>query len=436
MNSKLRAVVFASVAGVAIVGTGSAFAESTVGAPFPDENVREGAAAQASQQRETVTSRPRPEYDPLGLRYEGFYFYPKWTQTEMFDDNIFAVPGAGKADLISIFSPAFQIRSDFNQHAVSFGGRADLGRYMISPGENYDDWAFFGDGRIDVTREAGLVGAATFARRHEDRGSPDNVNGKHPTEFYAFAPSVGGYWQLNRFSIRAETGLTRYDYEDVATSQGLIIDQDDRDRTEYTGGARFGYEIVPNYEAFFRGAYNNRVYNNKTDGDGFRRSNDGWEVDVGTAVDLTGVIFGNVFAGYREQYYQDSRLPSIKGPGFGADVTWNVTKLTTVKALVERRTEETTLVGASGYNSMNFGASVDHELMRNILLSASGSYQINDYKGIDRNDDLIRAGAGGKYLINRYAAIGLAYNFLNRNSNVPGENFTINQVLLTLDLQM
>lgn len=437
MNSKLCAVVFAAVAGVAIVGTGSALAELTVGAPFPEETTtREGATAQAAQQRETVTSRPRPEYDPLGIRAEGFYFYPKWTQTEMFDDNIFAVPGAGHADLISIFSPAFQVRSDFNQHAVSFGARADIGKYLISAGENYDDWAMFGDGRIDVARDIGLVGAITFAHRHEDRGSPDNVNGKNPTTFYALEPTIGAYWQLNRFSIRTEAGLTRYDYNSVETSTGLIINQNDRDRTEYTGGARFGYEIVPNYEAFFRGSYNNRVYNDKTDSDGFRRSSDGWEADVGTAIDLTGVVFGNVFGGYREQYYQDLRLPTIKGPGFGADVTWNVTKLTTIKALVERRTEETTQVGASGYNSMNFGASVDHELMRNILLSASGSYQINNYKGIDRNDDLIRAEAGGKYLINRYAAIGLAYNFLNRNSNVPGENFTINQVLLTLDLQM
>ena len=437
MNSKLIAAVFASTAGMVIAGMGPAFAESTVGAPFPDEDVRARAAAEAAQQRETVTSRPRPEYDPLGIRYEGFYFYPKWTQTEVFDDNIFAVPNGTTADLISVFSPAFQVRSDFNQHAVSLGGRADLGRYMINPDENYDDWAFFGDGRIDITRASGLTGAITFARRHEDRGSPDDVNGKNPTEFYALAPSIGAYWQLNRISIRTEAGLTRYDYEDVTTATGQVINQDDRDRTEYTGGARFGYEIVPNYEAFIRGVYNKREYNDKTDGDGFRRSSHGWAVDVGTAIDLTGVIFGNVFAGYHEQYYDDSRFQSQGGVDFGADVTWNVTRLTTVKALVERRTEETTLQGASGYNSMNFGASVDHELLRNVILSASGSYQMNNYDGnIERDDKLIRAAAGGKYLINRYAAIGLAYNFLNRQSDAPGEDFMINQVLLTLDLQM
>jgi hypothetical protein len=437
MNSKLIAAAIVSTTSVMIVGMGAAFAESTVGAPFPDEDVRARAAAEAAAQRETVTSRPRPEYDPLGIRYEGFYFYPKWTQTEVFDDNIFAVPSGTTADLISIFSPAFQVRSDFNQHAVSVGGRADLGRYMINPSENYDDWAFFADGRIDVTRDAGLVGAATFARRHEERGSPDDVDGKHPTEFYAFAPSIGGYYQLNRISIRTEASLTRYDYEDVSTSDGDIIDQDDRDRTEYNGGARFGYEIVPNYEAFLRGTFNNRVYNDKTDTSGFRRSNHGFAIDVGAAIDLTGVIFGNVFAGYHKQYYQDSRFQPVNGVDFGADVTWNVTRLTTVKALIERRTEETTLNNASGYNSMNFGASVDHELLRNVILSASGSYQMNNYDGeVSRDDKLIRAGAGGKYLINRYAAIGLAYNFLNRNSNEQGEDFTINQVLLTLDLQM
>jgi hypothetical protein len=441
MNSKLIAAITASTACVVILGSGSAFAESTgVGAPYPDEKTSEGAAAQSekarAQQQETVSSRPRPEYDALGLRAEGFYFYPRWTQTEMFDDNIFATPSGGKSDLISIFSPGFQVRSDFNQHALSFGARADIGKYMISPTENYDDWALFGDSRIDVSRDIGLVGSLTFAHRHEDRGSPDAVNGKTPTTFYALAPSLGGYWQLGRFSVRTETGLTRYDYNNVEDNVGNVIIQNDRDRTEYSGGARFGYEIVPNYEAFVSGSYNNRVYNDKVDQDGFRRSSHGWEVDTGAAIDLTGVLFGNVFAGYHQQYYQDSRFQTSSGVGFGADMTWNVTKLTTVKALIQRQTEETTQIDASGYNSMNFGASVDHELLRNVILSANGSYQINDYKGVSRTDDLIRAGAGGKYLINRYASLGLAYNFLNRKSDVAGEGFTINQVLLTLDLQM
>ena len=436
MDRRLIAVAFASTASMVIMGSGAARAESTLGAPFPDENVRERSEQQTQQQRETVTTRPRPEYDALGIRYEGFYFYPKWTQSEVFDDNIFAVPGAGKSDLISVFSPAFQVRSDFNQHAVSLGGRADLGRYMISPDENYDDWAFFSDGRIDITRSAGLVGASTFARRHEDRGSPDAVDGKHPTEFYAFSPSIGAYWQLNRISLRTEAGLTRYDYEDVTTATGQVIDQDDRDRVEYLGGARIGYEIVPSYEAFFRGTYNQRVYQQTVDNDGFQRDSHGFELDVGTALDLTGVLFGNIFGGWREQYYKETQFSTVRGPSFGADLTWNVTRLTTAKALVTRRTEETTTVGSSGYNSMNFGASVDHELLRNVILSASGSYQINDYDGSDRDDKLIRAAAGGKYLINRYASVGLAYNFVNRKSNAEGADFTINQVLLTLDLQM
>ena len=439
MYSKLRAVVFASVAGMAIVATGSAFAEAPLGAPIPEqnpENPRGAASAAAAAQQETVTSRPRPEYDPLGIRYEGFYFYPKWTQTEQFDDNIFATPSGGKSDLISIFSPSFQVRSDFNQHAVSFGARADLGRYMISPSEDYDDWSLFGDSRIDVTRDAGLVGSITFAHRHEDRGSPDDVNGKNPTTFYALAPTIGGYWQLNRFSIRTQLGVTRYDYNNVESSTGQTLIQDDRDRAEYDVATRFGYEIQPGYEAFVSGSYNNRVYNQKVDLDGFRRSNHGWEVDAGTALNLTDIIFGNVFAGYYQQYYQDSRFATTTGVSFGADMTWNVTKLTTIKALIERRTEETTQAAASGYNSMNFGASVDHELLRNVILSAAGSYQQNDYKGITRTDKLYRADVGGKYLINRYAALGLAYNFLDRSSDAPGEGFTINQVLLTLDLQM
>src|SRR5699024_6218829 len=118
MNRTGLAAVLASMATALTITSLPALAQQAPGAPFPDDaDVRQRARDEAIRQRETVTTRPRPEYDALGVRYEGFYFYPKWTQTEEFDDNIFAEPTAGEADLISIFSPAFQVRSDWNNHA-------------------------------------------------------------------------------------------------------------------------------------------------------------------------------------------------------------------------------------------------------------------------------------------------------------------------------
>ncbi|HEY5608680.1 MAG TPA: outer membrane beta-barrel protein, partial [Alphaproteobacteria bacterium] len=41
---------------------------------------------------ETVMSRARPDYDPIGLRLGGFVLYPELWLQESYDSNIFATP--------------------------------------------------------------------------------------------------------------------------------------------------------------------------------------------------------------------------------------------------------------------------------------------------------------------------------------------------------
>src|SRR5439155_2660384 len=90
---------------------------------------------------------------------------------------------------------------------------------------------------------------------------------------------------------------------------------------------------------------------------GFHRSSHGYEVDVGTAIDFTHLINGEIFAGYLSQLHDDTRLKNENGFGFGGNLLWNVTPLTSLRATLARTVEETTQfatvggtnVDASGY---------------------------------------------------------------------------------------
>src|SRR3954447_8123129 len=53
----------------------------------------------------TVLERPRPEYDPLGLRFSNWFLYPKIELDEVYNDNIFATKGNRKNDFITVVSP-------------------------------------------------------------------------------------------------------------------------------------------------------------------------------------------------------------------------------------------------------------------------------------------------------------------------------------------
>ena len=62
---------------------------------------------------------------------------------------------------------------------------------------------------------------------------------------------------------------------------------------------------------------------------------------------------------------------------------------------------ETTQSGASSVQDTGVGLQVDHELLRNLILSASADYDRSEFDDIGRTDDTIALGADAKYLLNR-----------------------------------
>ena len=71
---------------------------------------------QTPQRTETVTTRPRPELDPLGVRVGSFVAFPSLEFAPEFDDNIFKTKDGKQSDIILNTTPALMVQSDWNQH--------------------------------------------------------------------------------------------------------------------------------------------------------------------------------------------------------------------------------------------------------------------------------------------------------------------------------
>ena len=395
-----------------------------------------------------VLERARPDYDPTGIRRGSFVFFPRGSLQVQYDDNIYATDRNPKDDLITILSPALAVRSDWTNHALNFDANYTVGMYAAQQNELFMDYAFSVDGRLDITRNSSLSGALAVSHEHEERGSPDEVFGREPTEFTVYTAQAGYFHRFNRVTALLESTFNRLDYRDVAAgtsttgvpanfvipTTGGQVNNDDRDRNEYDLVGRVGYEIQPGYEAFVRGAFNWRDYIQRADDLGFRRDSRGYRVETGARLDLTGIVFADIFAGYLSQNYDDPRLPTVNGWLAGLTGYWNVTGLTTVTASVNRRVSETTQPGASGALDTDFGVNVDHELRRNVILSAGARYANSDYQGFNREDDLYSASLGATYLVNRNAQIRAAYTHTTRDSNRANLDYSRNIVLLTLRL--
>jgi len=380
-------------------------------------------------ERQSVFERARPDYDPLGIRLGSFLAYPTARLAETFDSNVFATTNNTRNDFYTTFNPGVAIRSDWNVHSVALQASSLTKRYTSLVSENITNLLVAGSGRLDILRDIYVRGGAGYQLLHEDRSSPDSlVTGKKPVEYHVTSANLGYVHEAARLGARVDATVDSYSFNNATSNTGATLIQKDRDRIVYAITPRVSYEIVPGYHAFAQASGNLRDYVAKTDQRGFHRSSHGYEADVGTAIDLTHVINGEVYVGYLSQYYDDTRLPTNRGVGFGGNLLWNVTQLTSLRATMARTIEETTqfasfgaaAVDASGYIQSAVKLTAEHELLRNVLLSAYASYVNSNYNGINRTDDQYEANIEGRYLINRILTVSADFTYTKRESNVIG----------------
>lgn len=413
---------------VVAVATVPARAQGTASVPGP------GPAQEEDERKVTVMTRQKPELDPIGARLGSFLIYPSVGVGIAFDDNIFRTEKDREADLVAHATPEVRVLSDWNNHELVLRANLDAGRYFDNTGEDYTDWGVETSGRLDMTRATQLFGGMRYEELHEDRGSPDGAVGVEPTQYDRASVNVGGSHRLNRLTLTGEARFVRLDFDDVRAGGAGHVNNDDRDRDVWVAAAQANYEIVPAYQAFVRAVYNVRDYRLGRDDFGIDRDSDGIEVVVGSEFDLTGVTFGNVFAGYRTQWYEDDRLDSIGGLAFGGQLTSNFTPITTGQITVQRQIEETSVNTAEGFWSTSVGATLDHELLRNLVLRAGLAYYLQEYEGIDRDDDVYLARAGALWQANRHLSLGATYTYERRESNgeAAGTDYDDNRMMLTV----
>jgi len=385
---------------------------------------------------QTVSERDSKDYRPVGIRQGSFFVYPSVETDLRFDDNIFASDTDEKDDAVALIRPEVRVRSDFSRHQIGASVRAEVARFADFTAEDYEHYTLNANGTLDITRRSDLKATVRYRDRTEERGSPDDVNGEEPTPVDDLRLRGEFNQSFNRFSVQPKIEYLAFDYKDVATSNATIINNDDRDRYELRTGLRASYEIQEQYDAFVLFEYNNREYDDRLDDNGLIRDSDGYKVDAGIGFDLTGVTQGEVFAGYAEQSFDEPTFEDFSGLDFGAQITWNVTRLTTLRGSATRATNETTTAGASSINNHRFGVNLEHELRRNIILNADASYSIDDYQGTNREDELTDVRLGGRYLFNRHFSVGAQYRMRDRDSNAVGSDYLRNQFTIRIRAQM
>ena len=424
------AVGFAAALVVLANFSGSASAQEFLDFPASRDRTTEPPATTDTQPA-VPAQQPAPAKQPNQKpgSFGSFNFDPQLTFSQEYDDNIFSTRNNKIGDAISIVSPSLRVESDWTKHQLNLFSGADIGRYAGHGSENYEDYWFGGDGRLDLTGSAALFGGAQYSHNHEERDSPDGVAGTRPTIYHELFGYAGGEGQFGPVSLRVGGTYKGLNYNDVNSTTG-IINNDDRDRTLYEIGGRLGYTVASGYEVFLQGASDIRRYDAARDDAGFDRDSNGFNLALGFKVRVDRNLRLEVLGGYMRQNYDDRNLKDVGVPDFGGRLTYQVTPRTSVTALLDRTVEETTAVGASSYIATTFGAQVEHKLAPDMTVNGSIYYTIDDYVGINREDDLVDAGLGLRYYVTPNLWFGPDYRFLQRNSDAAGEDYDENRFFL------
>ena len=94
--------------------------------------------------------------------------------------------------------------------------------------------------------------------------------------------------------------------------------------------------------------------------------------------------------------------------------------MTTVRATAARGIEDAAQTGLSSYTSSSARLTVDHEYLRNVLLSASATVRHAPFNQTGGRQLGVALGVGATWLVNRYARLSLTYDFSDvRNSHLP-----------------
>jgi hypothetical protein len=385
----------------------------------------------------TVQTRPRPELDPFGIRMGGFLVFPKLILGLQNDGNIFATNTGTVSDRITLFQPQVDIKSNWSKHSLGFRAEYNGARYSQNSGEDYDDHSAELYGRLDISSTNSLGANLQFAKLHEARTSPDDINGITPTIYSQNTASLTYSYDSNRMSLLLNGSFLSLNFDPTQTSTGYV-NNDDRNRAQSLGEMRLGYIVTPGYQVYFQGHSNSRVYDQSTDRYGYKRNSHGYDVAIGAAL-ISGVTNARVYFGHLAQSYDDNRFKKVSEPIFGGELTWNPSGLTTITGRITRQIDETTFENASGIRVTQYDAAIDHELRRFLILHAGISKRQEDYQGINRQDDVTALTVSAKYMINRHFYVALLYDHERRESDpfLDGiYNYRINKYMLNISLQV
>ena len=381
-----------------------------------------------------------PADTELGIPLGSFRLYPTLDVRAGYDTNVFASSaGQQTGSAYEAIRPSLDVRSDWNNHMLNFGAYGAFGFYNSAASQNYQNFGFNTDGRLDIYRDWNLTASAAFTGTTELLGSPDVAQScRHRSSMRC--PSIWACFSVSTgCSIRSMAGYTALRYSDFSQLNTNALPAGSRDRNQFTESLRAGYELREGFDVWLQGGLNQRSYLQQINIAGQQRDSNGWSAVAGSTLELSGVSKLEGFVGYTQQNYFNPGIITA-AVTFGLSGTWNGYQPLVVRPFVIRSINETVFTNYQDYVSTTIGAEFTYTIHSDWQLNAGASFSLLDYTPVPgtnagafaHTDDFYRLSLGALYAFRPQFQIGPLYEFSAGNGPDPNTspNFTRHVIML------
>jgi hypothetical protein len=368
----------------------------------------------------TVANRAREDFDPLGVRLDGWRVDAAADLGIGYDDNVFGRRRGREGDGFATLGAEAGIRSDLARHAVGLTGRIENRRYIDRNELDWTDYAIGAFGRYDVTPDTNVELRLNRVQEHLETSSVDVqlASGRQRPIPYAYNEAqLSAQTRLNRIGLIATGNWRGYSFENVdlgpapapATPRPGDVSRFDFNSASVAVGMNYFFNpgryatIIARYQDI---AYDQAISRN--------RDSQTWEVATGFTYDFDGIWAFRGELGYRQRDYEGAGLKTLSGPSFSGELTWQPTLLTTFSLGGRRTIEESIRNNAVAFTRTQGNVRVDHEYLRNVILSAELGLDRREY---EQPNEQATDGYGilsARWLINRNLALVGSYQHSRR----------------------
>ncbi|QGZ94066.1 hypothetical protein DSM104635_00882 [Terricaulis silvestris] len=375
----------------------------------------------------SVRDRDREEYRPLGVHLGGFDLNGAIDFGIASTDNLFAAESGTPAevdDMIYTVAPNARLTSNWSRHMVQVGGGAEWRMHEDFSNEDSDDWYLRAAGRVDVGDSTAINGSARASHETTPRTDPDSPLIGEPVEYDRNTLSAGVTHRFSRMRVSLDAVQDEYDYNNT---------QNFRDNEETGLRGRLEAELSPRIGLLLRAETDERDYDNTPN-----LNSEGQSILAGVTLN-TDLMRGEIAVGQFERDYDDPTVGTFDGVAIAGSLEWYVTQLTTLTFTARQDADDQISVTAGlPFISTEYGARIDHELRRNIILTAAARFGERDYDAVDRSDEVRAYEVGADYLLNRRVALRARYNYDESQSDgaLAGRDYEANRFSLGLSLRL